>query len=367
MHKLLIAFVAVAAIFGLTAIPADAAFVSGTAQGSNIIVGGDGGSANQADLAGDLVASYTSSAGNDTVFKTNLNANVTATVVSIFGDSVTVSGQTSAVMAPGGIATYTLNVTNYSNQSDTIKVTTDTTSVTGASKDSVTIKVNGTTIWQNGSAAFPAVALGILAPGASTSVTVTMSHDTPGVLGITDAVIRTKANNGAGGDAGGYIGNNGDNYAGFGDDTAFLSVNVKEVKILMAVEQSLQALPASYNGPTGDTIPGSTLMYTIRYDNDGNDTGLGFTINTKIPLNTVLVSGVSTDTTLQTPHTGALATVTVTDDSGVVVGDTDPNARRIKWTFNLGVGANLGDANGTVDASVADVDAGYMQFKVYIK
>ena len=41
MHKLLILLVAVVAVMGLVSLPADAAFVSGTAAGSNIGIGGD--------------------------------------------------------------------------------------------------------------------------------------------------------------------------------------------------------------------------------------------------------------------------------------------------------------------------------------
>lgn len=365
MHKVLTLLLVAVVIAAIFAMPAQAAYVAGTASGSSLVVGGDGGSANQVDLAGDIVASYTSTAGNDTAFKTNLTPNATAVVSAVFGDTAQAVGGASSNIAPGGVINFTLSVRNFGNQSDVIKVKTDTPSVTGAAKDSVTIRVNGSVVYQNGNDSFLAVSLPALAAGAETQVTVQISHDTSGPLGNVDAIIKTIPNAGGGGETGGYMGNNGDSYAGIGNANVTYSVNVKSIKVNMLVEHDPIMTPASYNGPMNDTVPGSTITYVIRYDNDGNDTAVAFTLSTKIPANSVLASAL--DTTLIFSHTGATPTVTVTDSSGVSVADTNPLAERIKWTWNIGVAPNNGDNANTVDASVADMDAGYVKFKVYIK
>lgn len=369
MHKLLIVAIAMIAVLAVIGLPADAAYKFGSAPGSSIAVGGDGGSANQADVFGDVVASYTSNLGSDTAFRTNQGSNPTASVIAVFGDTASAIGSVSTTLAPGGIGTFTLSITNWSNQSDSINISVDSGNVTGPSKDSVTIKINGAIIYQNGVDTYPAATSGNLAAGAETQVTVRIEHDTNGALGLATAVIKTRPKGGAGGDTGGYIGNNGDNYAGNGNDSVTFSVNVKDIKILMLVERDTPLAPASYNGPAGDTIPGATLTYTIRYDNDGNDTGVDFRLTVKIPQFTMLATGIDSPAAAAnlSPHTGATATVSVTDTAGVVVAVTDPAAALIKWTFSTGVSPNNGDANGVVDAASSDVDAGFVKFKVYIK
>lgn len=364
MNRVLIVLAAVLAVIGLMGIPADAKFVSGTASNTVIGVGADGGTANQVDLGGDIVASYTSGAGNDTQFKTTGGVD-TVSVKPVFGDTTDMQGPASASVAPASSATYTIRVTNYANVSDVIKIDNDTPTG-GAVKDSITIKVNGVVVYQGGvTDTFAPYALPSLPPGAETSVTVQITHqDTNGGLGTATVIMRAKANNGVGGEAGGYVGNNGDNYAGFGDDAETLTITVNQINVLMSIAHDPIVLPGSYSGPVGDTVPGATMTYVIRYDNDGNDTAVNFTLSAKIPANTKLAQA---DTSLVQGHTGSTVTVTITDDTGTVVGDTDPNAFRIKWTFNVGVGSNNGDANGVVDAAIADVDAGIVKFKVYIK
>lgn len=366
MHRLLIAVALIAVLALAWSDPADAKYVSGAASGSVIAVGGDGGSANSADVFGDIVASYTSALGTDTQFKTNLNANLTASIISVFGDTAGAIGPTSLVLGPGGVANFTMSITNFANVTDNIKVKTDTGSVTGAAKDSVTIKVNGAIIYQNGNDSFTMVTLSSIPPGAETQVTVTITHDTPGALGVADAVIKTLPNNGAGGDPGGYGGFNGDTYAGTGNANVTFGVNVKEVKILLALETAaIITAPASYAGPVSDTVPGAKVEYTIRYDNDGNDTGVNFRLTVRIPQFTTLGTGI--DSAVAFAHTGATATITIADTAGNPVADTDPAAAMIKWTFNAPVSPNNGDPNGVVDASTTDVDAGYVRFRVYIK
>src|SRR3989338_860964 len=364
MHRLLISIAAIAVLALVWSAPADAKYVSGAV----VAVGGDGGSANQADVFGDIVASYTSSLGSDTQFKTNIGANLSASITSVFGDTAGAIGAATLGLSPGGVANFTLAITNYANVTDNIKIKTDTAAVTGAAKDSVTIKVNGVTIYQNGNDSYAAFTLSSIPPGAETQVTITISHDTPGALGLADAVIKTLPNNGVGGDSGGYGGFNGDSHAGDGNANVTFGVNGKDVNIRLALDTSaIISAPTSYAGLAVDTVPGAKVEYTIRYDNDGNDTGVGFTIKVRIPQFTTLGTAANGDSATAFPHTGALATITITDTAGVVVGDTDPAAAMIKWTFNLGVGPTNGDNAGTVDAVSPDVDAGYVRFRVYIK
>ena len=151
----------------------------------------------------------------------------------------------------------------------------------------------------------------------------------------------------------------------FINSTGALAVIGGKANVLIGVSQETILAPVSYNGSMNDTVPGATMIISLRYDNDGADTAVGFTLNARIPQSTVLA--VANDSTLLFPHLGAAAVVTVTDDSGNAVLDTDPNARRIKWTFTAGIGPNNGDPVGVVDAASQDVDAGYVKYKVYIK
>lgn len=364
MQKFLMALVVMAAAFGVMAMPADAAYKFGASAGASIVVGGNGGDADTADLAGDIVASYTSTANNDTKFKTNTGSNPTTVVSAVYGDSAMAIGGSTLNIAPGDTANFTMSITNWSNSSDTIKVRIDTAAnVTGASKDSITIKVNNQVIYQNGVETYPPV-LVVLAPGADTTVNVTIIAANS-ALGAAISTIKATPNNGGGGDTGGYFGNNGDTYCGDGNASVSFTVNVILINVLISAQHDLISTPASYNGPAADTIPGATLTYIIRYDNDGNDTAVNFMLNVKIPANTVLAdTGISGSST----HTGCTVTSTITDDTGTTVAYTAATASRIRWTFaGGGVAPNNGDAVGVVDAITSDFDAGIMKFKVYVK
>jgi len=87
-------------------------------------------------------------------------------------------------------------------------------------------------------------------------------------------------------------------------------------------------------------------------------------LSAKIPANSTLAEA---DTTLVTPHTGATATVTIRDDTGNIVAVNDPAASVVEWTFSTGCGPDNGDTFGVVDAAAADVDAGFVKVKLYIK
>ena len=132
--------------------------------------------------------------------------------------------------------------------------------------------------------------------------------------------------------------------------------------VLIAYDSILT--PATYDGAAGDTVPGATIMVVIRYDNDGADTAKNMFLSAKIPANSTLAEA---DTTLVTPHTGATATVTIRDDTGNIVAVNDPAASVVEWTFSTGCGPDNGDTFGVVDAAAADVDAGFVKVKLYIK
>lgn len=361
MRLQLSAILMILAVLAVGVVPAEAVFVSGTASNSIISVGKDLGSPNQADTFGDIVASYTSVAGNDTTYKSTAQVDTVA-VKAIFGDTVDVSGSASSTMPAAGSVNFTLKLTNFSNQSDMFTIDNDT--LVGGAKDSVTIRVNGAIIYQGGvNDTFLGVNIGPIPPLAETQVTITFDHqDTNGAVGQAATHIRARANNGSGGELGGYIGNNGDNYAGFGDDGETLTVTVNMINILMRVDQDTGfAAPGTYNGAAGDSVPGSTLTYVIRYDNDGNDTALGFQVTFRLPANTSIV-----DTPTVLAHNGGSGTVLFLDqsDSGVALG---PSVAKVKVTYTNPLGSTNGDANGTVDAAAPDIDAGSIKFRVYIK
>ncbi len=367
MNKSAALILAMVVLIGFT-LPAGAAYQFGSAANDTIIVGGNGGGQDTADLAGDVVASYTSTAGNDTIFKTNSGTNPTAQVRPVFGDTAAVVGASSQSMAPSDTRTFTVRIVNWANQTDVIKIESDTEDVSGLSEDSITIRVNGALIYQNGNDSFPQFALPALPPGADTTVTVEVVSSAT-ALGQAVVNLLTIPNSGIGGDTGGYLGNNGETYAGDGDAKVTLTVNINSINVQIKVEQEVTSAPTSYNGPMGDTVPGATLTYVIRYDNDGNDTAVGFTLNTKLPANTTLGTGLDSPTAsaLLSPHTGATVTVTIMNDTGTVVTVTDPSASRLRWTYNIGVAPNNGDSGSSVDATTSDVDAGFVKFKVYIK
>lgn len=359
MKKFLVFALALTLVFAATA--AQAAYVSGTTAGSNIAVGGDGGSANSADVAGDVVASYTSNLGTDTTFKVP-TANGQVNVSQIFGDTVAVIGAASATFVGGESNTFNLRVTNYANSTDSIHIFTDTPSVTGANSGSVTVKINGSTVYLNGSDSYSHVILN-LAAGADTLVTVQILHDSGGPLGAANVTIKTKAKGGLGGDAGGYLGLNSDNYAGVGDDTSALTINVKQIKLFTDVIIDSTNVPGAYNGNAGDSVPGMKIQYTFRYDNDGNDTAENFILNMRIPANTAL-----SDTPTATAHTGATGTVFVYNASDTPVLATDATAVKVVVRFNIGVGADdADDGANALGGPFPDVDAGSVSMRVYIK
>lgn len=363
MQRLLIALVVLTAVFGMLCLSAEAGFVTGAPSGSIIAVGGDIGNANQVDSPGDIVASYTSGAMNDTAFRTTLGSPDTVSVKAIFGDTTEMIGTDVATIAPAGQVTFTITLKNWANQSDAIRIDNDTPTG-GASKDSITIRANGVVIYQGGVPdTFAPLALPPIPSGAETQVTIQVTHqDTNGGLGSATIKIKAIANAGLGGDPGGYVGNNGDKYAGAGDDTEILTVTVNVINVVMSVSQDPILVPATYNGPAGDSIPGSQLTYVIRYDNDGNDTAVGYTVHAHIPANSVMDSVLTPSS-----HSGSTATITILSDTGDVVSVNSPNATRIRWTFSTGVGPNNGDPVNVVDASVSDIDAGILKFRVFIK
>lgn len=359
MKKFLMIAMVLTLVFAATA--AQAAYVSGTAAGSNIAVGGDGGAANSADVAGDVVASYTSNLGTDTAYKVP-TANGQVNVSQVFGDTVAVVGAASATFVGGESTTFSLRVTNYANSTDSIHIFTDTPSVTGTNSGSVTVKINGSTVYLNGSDSYSHVILN-LAAGADTLVTVQILHDSGGPLGAANVTIKTKTKGGLGGDAGGYLGLNSDNYAGLGDDTAALSINVKQIKLFTDVIIDSSTVPATYNGSLGDSVPGMQIQYTFRYDNDGNDTAENFILNMRIPTNTAL-----SDTPTVSAHTGATGTVFVYNSSDSPVLATDPAAVKVVVRFNNGVAPDdADDGANALGGPFPDLDAGTVSMRVYIK
>lgn len=355
-----IILVAAVAIISIFAISADAVFVAGTAPGA-VNVGGDGAAANSADTFGDVLATYTNSFGADT--KSEAPAvDGTNSVIPIYGDTIqqqlgTLNG------SPGDSLTFTIWVTNWSSQSDSIGLSVDTGTLTGASSGSVAITVGAVDI-TNGIVVAYTPNLG---PGAATQVIVDVAMDT-GADGIASFQLVAKANAGAGGDAGGYTAF-GNNFAGFGDDSTTLTVSaaVADINILVAFDTA--NAPSDYNGGANDIVPGATIRFAISYDNDGSDSAGGVVLNTYIPANSTFDSAGGAMATL---HTGGTLTVAFYSDTGGLITPVgsavgNPAVRRVEWTLAGSIVApNNGDGDTYVDGTVPDVDAGKVSYQVRI-
>src|SRR3990167_188416 len=215
---------------------------AGALAGSVIAVGGDGGAANVADVTGDIVATVTSPAGNDTKFATT-PLSVSATISAVYGDSLARLSPDTFVMPPPDTAWHDVSVTNAGNATDSLLF----------SAASVKRRSNGFDVSDSVVISFWE------ASGATQISSLNLPPDSTGNIKVAifvkptaprndtiDVTIRATARSGAGGDSGGYIGFNNAPYAGRGDDTVGLPVGVINRK------------PIANAGPDTGIVAGST-------------------------------------------------------------------------------------------------------------
>lgn len=220
-----------------------ATFAAGSAVGSGLTVGGDGGSANVVDLFGDIVATMTSVAGNDTQYKTTGATPATATVISVYGDSVGRTGPDSFIQTPDTVW-YDVTVTNAGNSTDSMVLSVPVVAyrISGLpATDSVNVTVwNASATTQISSVTLPPDSTSVFKVAVYVKITAPR-NDT------LDVTIKAVARGGLGGDTDGYTGFDGVAYCGDGDDSVILPVGVRN------------RAPVAYAGVDTSTAPGETM------------------------------------------------------------------------------------------------------------
>ncbi|OGH58452.1 MAG: hypothetical protein A3G34_08255 [Candidatus Lindowbacteria bacterium RIFCSPLOWO2_12_FULL_62_27] len=233
---------------------------AGALAGSVIAVGGDGGAANVADVTGDIVATVTSPAGNDTKFATT-PLSVSATISAVYGDSLARLSPDTFVMPPPDTAWHDVSVTNAGNATDSLLF----------SAASVKRRSNGFDVSDSVVISFWE------ASGATQISSLNLPPDSTGNIKVAifvkptaprndtiDVTIRATARSGAGGDSGGYIGFNNAPYAGRGDDTVGLPVGVINRK------------PIANAGPDTGIVAGSTVALSGAASSDPDGDSLSY-------------------------------------------------------------------------------------------
>lgn len=228
------------------------------------------------------------------------------------------------------------------------------------------------------------------------------------------AAIRAYANNatgrfpGASAEVFSYTGFNGVNYGGDGNDATFIDVTASGPVIRYAKDDTVFSPIAVYgSSDTQRYIPGSLIVYTIWFDNDGNDTSDTIVIDDWIDtrylrfdsaglsqlqgLTQVSASGAHIDSGYGAifrdsamPSFGTGFRVNLYYSAGAATPVTPltaatrlENVGRIRWEIGRTggvVGASNGDDVNNVDSlnlnpglTAADVDRGYVRFSVVIR
>jgi len=259
---------------------------AGTSAGSAILFGGNGGGSDTADLPGDIVASMTSVQGDDTRVVTSPGI-LSDTVSAIFGDTVRQLSSGFAGAFPGETAWIDLHVANKGNTTDTILFDSSAPSfdLSGSAGNLVAVS-----FWNSsGTAPIPNVVLP--AEGAA-AFKVAVFLDPSAPQGDTLRLTLTlKARAGAGGDPGGYLGNNADSYAGDGDgyvSLAAVSSRASESSAtrvaflseshLLADDTSSQiSITVIVRNETGIVVPNAQVNFSVTHPASGNDLGLSVT------------------------------------------------------------------------------------------
>ncbi|OGH59167.1 MAG: hypothetical protein A3G34_02470 [Candidatus Lindowbacteria bacterium RIFCSPLOWO2_12_FULL_62_27] len=328
----------------------------------------------------------------------------------------------------GDVLTYVLAVTNYGNAADTIGLIVDSAWTRGAGTDTSTGRFSYQFFDRTGAAL-----TGILTLAHQDTAKVALKADT-GVetaslkiytAGASNAdtvrmFVRAFANNGSGramatsGEVAPYVGLNGVKYGGSGNASTFFEVTVSGPLVRLAKFDTVFA-PVSLGGATGaavdDTqhyVPGAMLVYTIWFDNDGNDTADTIVIEDWIDTRhlrfdsaglsqlrgvaQIAASGALADSFYGNIYAdsrmpnigGAVFSISIQYSSGgdSFAGLTEAtpleSVGRLRWTIGrVGtrgvVGANNGDDVEAVDlppvaaGAASDVDMGYVRFAVVIR
>lgn len=270
------------------------AHAAGASAGTVISMGGDGGVANVADVAGDVVMSATTVLGNDTTFYSTQTDTFrapqfdTATVKAVYGDTLVNKGGILAAL-PGDTAWIDLHVVNKANALDTIFL--DSTAPTFKSGGG---PASGSAILTFWNSAKTARITNVVLP-AESDVRVWLAMFFVPAAPQGDTVLTTvtaRARNGLGGDPNGYTGNNGILYAGNGDDTAFSngtigspsSSNASQVAFITGETHVLGSggsvtISVVVRDTTGITVPNAPVRFGVTYGSDATPASLDANTN----------------------------------------------------------------------------------------
>jgi uncharacterized repeat protein (TIGR01451 family) len=140
---------------------------------------------------------------------------------------------------------------------------------------------------------------------------------------------------------------------------------IKEPSIKVEKSISIQL-----GGAGSEPVPGSTIIYTLVYDNDGDGRALNVKIEDMLPENVTYV--VDSAEVSNIPHAGSV-TVEYQDFEGTWHDATWDNenpegVRGVRWLFSLSLEPTDGDSVDTGEDNVPadDPDAGTVQYKVTI-
>ena len=355
-----------AAVIMTAAFSISPAFAAGTDRGITISSGWDSGTADSADTFGDIVISYTNSLSSSS-FYAHPDTPVSNTVSAVYGNTLPVSASPQSGNV-GDTAWYVLLITNKSNGSDTIKLAIADTQYNGLSDTEVII-----TFW-NSERSSRITMTSMLAEDAVETF-YTAVYFRPSVQ-TSDSVIFTVsaiANAGAGGDSAGYTGANGIAYAGDGNDSVILTFNAISTSPNIRITKSVALINTNvvgYDGNPANVVPGSELEFTLRYDNDGDDSGANINIIAFIPDNTDFDTATNIMCSPDSNNISGL-TIEFSNDGSTWNSIPPANTNRIRWTLANQVSPQNND-EGTdtlagVDGDAIDFDAGILKYRVYVK
>ncbi len=317
---------------------------------------------------------------------------------------------------------YILSITNYSNGFDTIGLVVDTawsnqstgeTSGTGRFSYQIFSKTGAPL---TGILTYVQQETGLIGVGSNEAATAVIRVYTTGAVNA-DTVrlaIRAMANNGTGrypnslSEVGSYRGFNGIKYGGSGNAAAYVEVTVSGPLVRLAKTDTVFS-PVALSGDARDTqryVPGSMVVFTLWFDNDGTDAADTLAIEDWLDTRyvrfdsaglTILknISGqaaaagkfvdsnygnIFADSAMPTGGTGckvALEYVAATGAWTTLDKSTSlESVSRIRWIITRSggtLGATNGDDAGTIDAepiqagASTDADMGYVRYSVVIR
>ncbi len=315
---------------------------------------------------------------------------------------------------------YTLSIANYGNGSDSIGLIVDTVWLSAA--DTTTtgrfsyqfFNKRGDTLTTVLTATQQETGLIGISPTAATAETAMLRIYTKGTVNADTirVAVRAMANNGTGrvdtAEVNSYRGLNGIRYGGSGNAATYIEVAVSG-PLLRLAETDTVFSPVALSATASDTqryIPGSLIVYTLWFDNDGNDTGdtigVEYWIDTRhvrfdsqglsqlngvsqvAAAGTYVIKGygnIFLDSAMPTfSNTGFRVAVEYVNAAGawadIKTAPTPEAVARIRWTISRNggvIGASNGDDINTIDSapmaptSSGDVDMGFVRFSVVIR